>query len=401
MSAVTLPRQPSPEWARAAFVLLVTLLAHLWVLERAQRVLGDAPATKDAPEVTVTARLLPPPAATILPSPPAPVPTEPPKRRPAPIPKPPPAAGAATPSAVASASFTTPVAAAPPAAESFDEPARTTSNEALAETPLEEEAQTDNPSVPTAVALNAERPLEYREAVDAVDFDASGPALRAALARLPSVQTTLPASARYVYRTTFSELRLAGGTTTIDWSLVEDRYRLRMTTEALGTTLIELDSKGKVQAFGLAPERYVEKRVRRGAAAANFDWEARRVTFSARSHEQPLGDGIQDRISFQFQLMLLGRTLPERFKPGRQTTLRIASRDDVSVYRLRSAGRDTTNTSLGQLDTVKIERVPERDSDAKIEVWLAPELGWLPARLRFTHRHGRITESLLESSATP
>jgi len=70
-------------------------------------------------------------------------------------------------------------------------------------------------------------------------------------------------SARYVYRTTNSEIRLATGTTTVDWTLAGDgQYRLRMTTVALGMTVLELDSQGSLREFGW-PERYVETRARR------------------------------------------------------------------------------------------------------------------------------------------
>jgi hypothetical protein len=205
-------------------------------------------------------------------------------------------------------------------------------------------------------------------------------------------------AARYVYRTTNSELRLASGTSTIDWSLATDgRYRLSLTTTAIGVTLLELHSEGQLRAFGLAPERYTETRVRRGTVAANFDWEGRRVTFSARPHERPLPDGVQDRISFQFQLMLLGQAQPERFRAGGQTVLLMASRDDVSSYRFRSTGPAMTATGIGELDTVHIERIADDATEARVEVWLAPSLGWLPARLRFTDRYGRVTESVLES----
>jgi hypothetical protein len=163
--------------------------------------------------------------------------------------------------------------------------------------------------------------------------------------------------------------------------------------------VLELESIGVLRSFGLAPDRYTETRIRRGAVAANFDWRGRRVTFSARTDERPLPDGVQDRISFQFQLMLLGQALPERFRPGARTVLRVAGRDDVDSYRFRSAGRDRTPTGVGELDTVKVERLPAGASDTRIEVWLAPDLGWLPARLRFTDRHGRVTESVLETVA--
>jgi hypothetical protein len=247
----------------------------------------------------------------------------------------------------------------------------------------------------------AEPVAEQTAAAPAEPFEATGDSLHAALASLPEPRAALPATARYVYATTNSELRLASGTTTVDWSLGADgQYRLRLTTTALGVTLLELDSQGLLGAFGLAPARYTETRIRRGAVAANFDWDGRRVTFSARPHERPLVDGVQDRISFQFQLMLLGQAQPERFREGRQTVLQMAGRDDVSTYRFRSAGRATTRTGIGELQTVKLERVATGETDARIEVWLAPSLGWLPARLRFTDRYGRVTESVLESMPT-
>jgi hypothetical protein len=384
MSALTITPAPA-SWARAAAVLLVTLLAHLWLLDAVQHGLGSTPAPA-APVAAVTARLLPPPPLPSAAPQPAPPRQPKPKPRRVPAASPPPAPAAA---------------AVPPAAPVVVPTPPAVSAEAPSEAPPPAELQADVSPAPPAAVRNAERPIDTPAAIDAIEFDATGPALRAALEALPAVQTALPTAARYVYRTTYSELRLASGTTTIDWSLVEGRYRLRMTTIALGTSLVELDSTGTVQAFGLAPDRYVETRVRRGATAANFDWQARRVTFSARSHEEPLVDGVQDRISFQFQLMLLGQALPERFRAGRQTVLRVASRDEVSIYRLRSAGRDTTSTGIGELDTVKVERVPERESEARVEVWLAPDQGWLPARLRFIDRHGRVTESVLESNTGP
>ncbi len=378
----------TPDWARASLVLVATLLVHAWVLDRVERVLIGEPAAPPRPSGTVSARLLAPPPHVEPAAEPVPprVVTKPRARAAIPPPGPP------APAVVLPA--TTAAAERVPNLPAMEEDSTNTSEVTA---PLVEDPRTQ----PTA-AVNVEQPAAVEAATEAVEFDAAGSLLHSALAGLPAPTTMLPAAARYVYRTTNSELRLASGTTIVDWSLADDgRYRLRLATTTLGMTLLELESQGTVRAFGLAPERYVETRVRRGAAAANFDWEGRRITFSARTHEQPLADGVQDRLSFQFQLMLFGQAMPERFKAGRQTLLRIASRDDVANYRLRSSGRVSTHTGLGDIETIKVERIVERESDARIEVWLAPDLGWLPARLRFTDRHGRVTESVLESTSMP
>jgi len=355
--------------ARAAAVLLATLLAHALVLERVNRILSGGEPQRPAEESTVTARLLPPPAppAAAAPPPAPPAPRPPPRPRPAPIVAPVPAAEPAPVEVPPIGAFGEDLAAAkepPPAAEPAVEPEP------------------------------APQPLAEAEPEE---VEASGEALRAALAERPA----LPSSARYVYRTTNSEIRLATGTTTVDWTLAGDgQYRLRMTTVALGMTVLELDSQGSLREFGLAPERYVETRARRSPEAANFDWAGRRVTFSAKAHERPLAEGVQDRVSFQIQLMLLGQARPEWFRPGARTVMQMAGRDDLASYRFRSAGRETTQTGLGPMEAVRIERVTEKGSDARIEVWLVPSLAWLPVRLRFTDRYGRVTESVLESVPT-
>jgi hypothetical protein len=368
MSASTLTVATFP-WPRAAAVLAITLLAHAWLFDRVQDILLGA--DRSPPEaMTVNARLLTPPA----PEPPA---APRPQPRPAPLPRPRPASA--------------PVIA-------FEPPPVTVDTRPIESAPPPEGASEE---LPPPMTQNAERPTEP-VAAEPLEFDASGEALAEALSSLPSLNAALPATARYTYRTSYSELRLASGVTTVDWALAEDGgYRLRMATEALGVTLIELESTGRLREFGLAPERYTEARARRAATAANVDWQARRVTFSARAHERPLVEGVQDRISFQFQLMLLGQARPERFKAGRTTVMRVAGRDDVSTYTFRSVGLDRTATGRGPLDTVRVERVSATDTEARVEVWLAPDLGWVPVRLRFTDRHGRVTESVLESASTP
>jgi hypothetical protein len=368
--------------ARAALVLLATLLAHAVLIDRVGTMLADAADEPPAPAAAVTARLLPPPA--VLPAVAAPAAAPAPQR---------PARAAARPPAPAGA----PAAPAPgewPATVDVGADAFGAAAEPIASTAQAAAEPADAATAPPAAAGQA-------AGADAAPFEATGEALLAALAGLPEPRAALPAAARYVYRTTNSELRLASGLSTVDWSVDADgEYRLRLSTTAVGMTVLELESRGRLRPFGLAPDRYTETRIRRGAVAANFDWEGRRVTFSARPHERPLPDGVQDRVSFQFQLMLLGQAQPELFRAGRQAVLLMAGRDDVSTYRFRSAGETPTMTGLGELMTVKIERIEKEKSDARVEVWLAPSLGWLPARLRFTDRHGRVTESVLESMPT-
>jgi hypothetical protein len=364
MSASTATADPGAG-VRAAVVLLAVVLAHAFVFDRVERLLSGTALRLQSTPAVVRARLVPagvpsPPASTVEYA-----------AQPAASPASPPAPQARRSAAAVAAAPAIAVDPAPPAA----------AIERAAVLPLGESRS------------EAGRPAA---AADHVDFEATGTTLLAAL-RSP-LPPSLPAAAHYAYRTTYSDQPAVIGSTTVDWSLAADGgYRLRLATAVAGLTTLELESRGRLRAFGLAPDRYVEARSGRGAAAANFDWDAGLVTFSARAHGRPLADGAQDRISFQFQLMWLGQAMPERFGDGRHTVLRLAGRDDMSPYRFRATGRETTATGIGEVETVRLERVVEQRFDARIELWLAPDLGWLPVRLRFTDRRHRVTESVLES----
>ena len=367
MSSLSLDRPRRRASWRAALVLLLTLLAHVVLLHRVNRDLRFAgPDLEDA--ATIAARLLPP-AAVEVPSAPAPKP----RPRPAPPrPKPPPPI----------------IETPPPAAAPEPDPERAPPPIAAVDTsPLVAPVEAPPPAAEGESAPpEAELPIA-----------AGGEMLYLALADLPVLREPMPMRARYLYRTTNSELTLATASTVVDWQLGADgRYALRLTTTALGITVMELLSEGSLQPFGLAPERYVESRSRRGAETTQFDWELRRLTFTGKTRGRPLIAGAQDRVSFQIQLMLLGQAQPEWFRAGRQFVMWMAGRDDLLTYRFRSAGPERTMTGLGLLDAVRLERLVT-PGEARIDVWLVPQLGWLPVRLRFTDRLGRVTESVLES----
>jgi len=349
---------------RAVLVLLLTLLAHAVLLQRVDRKL-DVAGLAPEDSATIGARLLPPPVVEVPPAP-APLPKPPPRPRP----KPPPIVVEAPPPVVVEEPS---VAAPDPVPKDAEPPV------VVAEAPPPSPEAQSAPEEP-------ESPIA-----------AGGEMLYLALADLPVLREPLPMRVRYLYRTTHSELTLATASTVVDWQLGADgRYLLRLTTTALGITVMELLSEGSLRPFGLAPERYVESRTRRGAETAQFDWEARRLTFSGRSRERQLVAGAQDRVSFQIQLMLLGQAQPEWFRPGRQFVMWMAGRDDLLSYRFRAVGPERTLTGVGPLDAVRIERLVE-PGEARVDVWLVPKLDWLPVRLRFTDRLGRVTESVLEA----
>jgi hypothetical protein len=364
--------RPPAHAGRALILLGASLLLHWWVLGGMQRAADDVSVVNERPARPVTAVLLTPPAA-----PPAPVVRRVPRpQRRAPPPAPAPdVAPASTPS--------------PPRVEHQQaEPAPPPEQQPVDSTP-----QPAN-EVPTAPA-DVSPPSFEDPALPAVRVD--GTDLAAELAETGALPGGLPARATYVYLTTGSEYQVLTAETSVTWTLADDgRYEARLAAVALGITALELKSTGELRRFGLAPERFTQKRIRRSEEAANFDWSRRRVTFSARSFERELREGTQDRLSFQFQLMALAQRLPERFSPGAAIEFPVAGPDGVDQYAFLVGDEEVVTTELGAFAARKLERPRSvGGADSRIEVWLAPALQWLPVKLRFTDRRGRTTENVL------
>lgn len=372
--------------ARALLVVALSLLAHALVLVVGRRALQFPPVGfGQGSLIEVSLQSAPP--APVAPAAPAEVK---PKPRPAPrraVKRPPPPPPAPVPEA---AQTPPPPASIEPEPVVEAAPAETE----LAATPAEETP------MPT---LEPEAEPALPGAPITTEFDASGDALLAELQTPPLELAWLPVSARYLYQTTDTRFPAVTGTTTVQWRFEEDRsYSASLVTTVFGLTVLELSSKGQVQRYGLAPDRYTEKTVGRAEWATNFDWPARRVTFSARDVERELREGIQDRLSFQFQLMALGQRLLTRFRPGAAILMKVGAKTDVTLYRFVVIGTERVHTGAGDFDTVKLERPKSDDNrDSRIEVWLAPDAAWLPVKLRFTDRRDQVTENLLAEILIP
>jgi hypothetical protein len=55
----------------------------------------------------------------------------------------------------------------------------------------------------------------------------------------------------------------------------------------------------------------------------------------------------------------------------------------------------------GTLDTLKLARQPRREYDQKVEIWLAPALSYLPARIRITQTNGDFIDQQWRATGRP
>jgi Protein of unknown function (DUF3108) len=216
----------------------------------------------------------------------------------------------------------------------------------------------------------------------------------AAWAPPPVYATRLPASARLQFRV----LHLGQqGEAVLDWQHDGQQYQLHLAPVGPGRALPEQHSQGLIDAHGLAPERFVDRRRGRGARAANFEREAGRIRFSAGDASFPAWPGAQDRLAWVVQLAAISAAAAEAQRPLPEIQLFVVdARGRGALWRLQAQGDTLVDTPGGPVPARHWRHQAEQPDDLQVDAWLAPTLGHWPARLRYTlPRSGATIEWLL------
>ena len=205
----------------------------------------------------------------------------------------------------------------------------------------------------------------------------------------------LPPSAHIRYDTFYNGVQNQAGT--LRWTTDGAHYQMvvSMTLPFVGT--YSFTSEGRVDAFGLAPQRYVEQRGRRGTDTTRFerDTQPGHIAFSRSPQIVPLSDGAQDRFSMVMQLASLVRGNPLAYTPGVTRQFFVADSDSGETWPIEMIGTESVQTRQGFVDALHFMRLPRRNGDRRrIDVWLCPMLDYLPVRLVQTEPNGTQVELL-------
>lgn len=169
------------------------------------------------------------------------------------------------------------------------------------------------------------------------------------------------------------------------WRNQGDNYSARLRYSAFGMARVQT-SQGRITDAGLAPDRFSDKY--RSEVAAHFNYEQHRVTFSANTPDAPLLAGAQDRLSVLLQLGGLMASEPTRYASGSIITLQTVGARSADMWLFTFMLTETLELPGGTMQTVRLERIPRELYDQKVEVWLAPDMNYLPVRIRITEANG-------------
>lgn len=356
-------RRPSRRWSLVLGALLLTLLAHLLVLQWLNNQLERIAFFDDADDESAISVSLLRPEQQRSASPPQ-------KLTPTPsLPPPVPATAANDPSDVPDKPVTETPSAAPAPNTELAPPATADAVTSAAPAP-------SAPTDPNAAAAPSQDTAVTN--INAV-FDQASP----------------PPPAELVFNAigVSKDGRSLSGSGTMQWRHDGQRYTLDTEISVLVFTLAKNRSEGELGALGIAPNLYIEKRFGRSETNTHFQQQSRVISFSASTAIIPANGGEQDRGSWIWQLASLGRGNPGKFEPGLNLEMFVASAKGVDAWRIRVNGKEQLKLPDGEVSAWRLSVVPGKQSfDKQFDLWLAPERQWYPVRLLHEDKNGNRVE---------
>lgn len=183
------------------------------------------------------------------------------------------------------------------------------------------------------------------------------------------------------------------------WLQDGDTYDARLEVGAFLLGSRVQTSAGRITANGLEPRRFSDKV--RSEVAAHFERDKGKVIFSANTPDVALLSGAQDQLSIFVQLgaMIAGR--PAQYPPGTTIAMQAVGARDADTWAFTIGGHEQLNLPGGELAALKLTRPPRQAYDLKVELWLAPQMGYLPVRIRLTQDNGDFIDQQWRTSDPP
>lgn len=158
-------------------------------------------------------------------------------------------------------------------------------------------------------------------------------------------------------------------------------------------------STGQLTTRGLEPTRFGDKV--KSEVAAHFDRDKNKVTFSANTPEAPLLPGAQDQLSVFMQLGAMLGAEPHRFPQGTTLPVQAVGPRSAEAWVFTVGASERLVLPGGELSAVRLWRDPLGAYDPKVEIWLAPDVGYLPVRIRLTQSDGDVVDQQWRATQKP
>ena len=225
------------------------------------------------------------------------------------------------------------------------------------------------------------------------------------LAEQDGVAFRLPESALLYYDAYVDGQQVQTGE--IKWIANDSGYTLSITIPYAFVGPFVFESKGKIDAYGLAPSIYWAQRGKNPPRFSRFERNAQGgpvMFFSEKmDFSPPIPPGTQDRFSLIFQFASLLNGDGKIDEAGTIRSIPVASFDMIEPWQFKSYGELVSDAvpSMG-VTTLRHYELLDRPSTKfkrRVDLWLVRDLEWLPGRIRTTESNGRVFELVFKQKA--
>lgn len=186
----------------------------------------------------------------------------------------------------------------------------------------------------------------------------------------------------------------------IDWVVTGNSYRLYINIPYAFVGPFVFESRGMVDAYGIAPAIYWSQRGSRAPRYSRFDRDSKgggQMFFSEKPEFTPnIIPGTQDRFSLMFQLASLLNGDEKIDEAGSIRSIPVVDYNTLELWQFKSYGETVSDDvpSLG-LCVNRHYALMQRENDPykrQVDIWLSKDLEWLPGRIRSVEANGRVLE---------
>jgi hypothetical protein len=259
--------------------------------------------------------------------------------------------------------------------------------------------------VPPAAAPAAPPEAPAPAAADTAAATASPPAApaEAAPAAPPAVYAQTVVSAFQVPSSIIARYAVKGevkglpytASAHLSWSHDGSQYEARLKISALLGSREQV-STGRLTADGLAPTRFGDQS--RTEQAAHFERDKGVISFSNNAPSAALQAGAQDRLSVLLQLGAMLAADPQRYPAGTRVEVQTAGVREADTWTFTVQGQEELQIRNRARAAIKLERAPRHENDQKVELWVAPDMDYLPVRVRLTQAGGDFVDLMWDGA---
>jgi hypothetical protein len=300
-------------------------------------------------------------------------------------------------------------AAAPPRAKRAPAPASPAASQpepATSPEPPPEPVAITEPVNPEAALPVEPTPAEIKPVAAEVVAEAAPEVVApssAPEAASPASNFVWPGPTRLSYVLTGNYRGEINGKAQVEWVRTGSRYQVYLDV-MVGLPVAPLitrrmSSEGNITPEGLVPERFEEdtKIMFRDRRRVGVRFEADTVVM-ANGERQPRPAGVQDSASQFVQLSYLFSINPALLTVGGTVKVPLALARKIDTWTYDVVAQEPLFTPFGEIDSyhLKPRRVGQTSNDLTAEIWIAPSLQYLPARIRIRQDADTFIDMLIE-----